>query len=732
MNACNRCNRGQDALRIYEKEFLTNERLFSLSEWQTGGNFENILPSCRNMALCAFRTIISTAASKNDSLTKQDSQILHEKALNIYNDAIQAGAKIGKEAVESILFTCAYCGDWEAATDIMDQVIDETLQLSKADSEESKSGIINDARSFFSPDITDTNNDLILPKINADIISSVMHACNSNGEHGLSLFYAFFSSLLQKKKNKRGLLSADGKSDDASDSLVQQLSLLQYDEPQNLIVEVLYSLCKLGEYVEANLLYDDSKILFQNTPSTKNNDRLIYVKKELEQIEDIGIEESRESATLNVIFSHIKSLESFLVSVTNSSQIEFNQDMKLIVSKIMESCTRLGQPMMGLKIGRRIGSLKDSKKKGLIFLPPSQREAKRNMNVEPHFLLHTDILLSETIRAYEKMGLDSKNLMEPIVNGLNSKDLKKWPKSVYQCFLISTKTNDIGTAQKMFTSLDDSTLSIQNFVLLARNLAQHEKWKDIYDLWISAKESYCISEELGLITLKAVSHYQHDNDSEKFAIFGDIIWDMAQLTGMSKNDWKKSQYFLMKKELLQKDVIKLMGWRKGENKKGEVDIALHEFDSLQRQRKKIPNDILMVLIRKAGYKQRHVRCRGNPIPDRRDKEDREQQNIEREEGIANIIDVLTLARRSSFGDDSSFTLQVAKGFRALKANELAINFVKDLVKRGVEVRPMTFLQAVFAAKSMGNEEVKREIIDLMEKSGFSYDSHDDTYRQDYS
>ena len=54
------------------------------------------------------------------------------------------------------------------------------------------------------------------------------------------------------------------------------------------------------------------------------------------------------------------------------------------------------------------------------------------------------------------------------------------------------------------------------------------------------------------------------------------------------------------------------------------------------------------------------------------------------------MNVLAEARKTDYSDDPVFTLQVAQGLRAFKADYETIQFVQEIVLRNAKVRPQPF------------------------------------------
>jgi len=690
MNACLESDKGSVALQLYEKQFLKNEELFSLSEWQTGGEFENILPSCRNAALCAFRSI---ASSIHPSPNQSNHFPNTTQAINILNKAIEAKTQLTEAAMESVLFTCMQEKDLERVCALMDLLIDENLTRNKhSDGENS---ILSSAKSFFGSS-KDTEKPLV-PFITSDMLSSVMQVCNFHEHYALSIYYlytAYFSANVKVEgtytRKETGTILT---------------SMLETDDEINEKLEL--ALRGLGLQDVANEL---------NNATSKINE-----KKEFQ--------ESKQKPITNDFSSFLDLFA--LENILYQSNLLNKLDTVEKVAHIMKNCSQMGQPMMGLIIARRVANTLEEKSTGISAIPPSLRDRKNDPISEPDYLFSTDAILGATIEAYYKLGWDMNYFLYILMESMDSSERLRWPISIHEILPVLVDIGQIEIACITFNEIDSVALSPQSFLQLARSLVEVEEWSGIQDLWNSAKEINCISEELGIFAIKATSHFPYENEGKKFPIIGDIVWNLAQLTGLTKSSWKKSRYWILKEVMLQRDIVKLMGWKKGEIKEGEYMIALNDYYEAKSRGEKIKNEILYALVRKAGYHQRHVRCRGNPIPDRKEPELYEKQCVERNEGVQSIFEILAEARKSTYGDDPLFTLQVAQGLRALKAEYETVEFVKELVVRDVEIRPKTFLQAVFAAKSMKDVVSRNEIIKMMEDSGFTYSSHEDTFRQRY-
>lgn len=777
MKACLENDQGQAALAVYHDLVHKNEGLFALSEWQTSGNFETVLSACRDLALRSFRHVV------DDEDDDENTKAIHAEALDIFKSAVQAGAKISAPAVESILWVCEKSQDWETAHAVFELVLDKTISNnSKRGTSSTTTPLKHQKPSTHPPPTATTTENQTLPYLTNDMVASTMRTCNATQQFGMALFCAHLARLARTQP-RPSLTTTKTGDDDTSyldPNTEQLLRILDISltihkgelSSSALLTAAIVSLCGMGQMERAVKLFHVVVSRFNLDPDddqwTELKEHLKLIRKEHQENhndEPPGgiprVDTNQVYDSWDRAFDQIEKMDSALVATGNETSSLPGDDAPSNVvhdrlNSTMKACTQANQPMLGLIIARRIARNEARRSTGISNIPPSLRDVTGEFSkIADDLVTSNDQLLSSTMEAYRKVGRQSEALQlfsnkmkqsdtdtvedtpSHYSNTTNTTPLfTHWPQSSLLSLRLLLDTSDPDGAYEVFCRLDPAFITDDVALAMARGFVAAERWEDVGDVWRTALDTGtgCLSEELAVLALKSVSYATFDYPEAKFTLFGEIVWEMANFTGMSKEKWRKSQYWTLKKEVLEKDLANLMGWRYGEIKEGEMIVAIEGFHQAISRGEHVPPEILLSIVKQAGYKQRHVRCKGNPVPDRNTEEMQAQQEVERKEGVDMIVEALLEARKTSYGDDPKFTLLVAQGLRALKANFETIEFVKELCvsREGNEIRPLTFLQGVFAAKSLGDQESKNDIINLMEESGVTYEDHEDTFRSEHS
>lgn len=734
--------RAQTALELYERGGHTEEQenLLLLNEWHTAGSFYNshiISPKMRECALRAYPILarfstVSTVDNVQPSAgTKFDEDYTikkhSEKAYQMLLDAIKVETKLSSKSLESVFETCLYTQDWQIAMKVLQLLMVDSHQKNNHHSQ----GRDEEVDGFF-----------LVPPVNAKMLGLFLQTCNNANQPGIGLIWSY-------------------------------LSICNPREAKEDIVETLYQ--------------------FNNSTETTNTSNGDILQKKITDTVD-----SLSSDFISVLNSNMQDDLLHFLSPSFSSEY-VNSNMESIDEKVlsfMKACIAYKQPLLGLMINQRIAHTLNSqqqKQSGIQMIQPSLREKEEtSQKYDDLLMIHTDELLSTVLEIYNQ-DQDYEKAIELFFTESENKSefesledfIFECPKTTVMCIysLLEGYAEDeanleyLDTAFDLFRVLNESYKTHDMFLHLAKTLSIHESYDRILELWEMAnsttqiidnqkkdKNNYddnntVISEELGILTLKSISkvtqfssnHNQGtavENDinskinKDRFSLMGDVVWKMANLVGCSKENWKKQNYFRLKRELSGNDLYKLMHWRKGTIKENELGLASEIVINHSKEGKEheIPLEVYMALVKQAGYKQRHVRCWGDPVPDwkKGSENERRQQHIEREEGVKLILQTLDLVRKLSetktknnnnvvnVAEDPSFAVLVAQGLRALKANQRCIEFVLHLIENksndaSKEIRPMTYLQAVLAAKSIGDDIMKDHIVKHMEDAGFRYE-----------
>ena len=760
MKSCIVCQEYNKAIDIYE-DLLQNEILLDSEEWQIAGRYYNIDPDCHNTALIAYQYII------NEHPIRAKNQ-----AYSIFSNAVTTQRHLTIDAIQSILNICHKMNDWTMSINVLEQLL-----YHKSFSFDHENNI---------PDITST------------MVSSIISTCITSNQHIIALLSLYFTQIHLYSSNNKLPQQQNVDDNSIDDEFVHKVSAWsilqqqrqQFNNDNSILSSTMNILFNIGQYKKAILLYDHIV-----TNNNDNNNEIITCKDSKQIYEEAKIKlDENQSSTSDLAWNE---LFMYLDQLFIKEKMQTTSTKQELLAKCIKLCTELNQkPIVWYYITRWLlaNTLYMPKNIDDIVIPTYlkyplhnddimfQNNNHDNNNIVIEYLSNNDNLLSSIMESYRKNGNinNAINLyfdkMEQIDD--NNKGEILWKQSTFQCLLSFIDTHDVDKAYNFFLHMKKGEYTTQSIVAIARLLNDNERWDDIATVWRIAVNNFCLSEEIGLIALKAVSRsdqfqnqniqqyqqqhqeknkYNFNNELQmKISLFRIIKQKMGDITNKEPYEWAKSHYWRLKKDLLPKDIRRLFKWKDGEIKQNEMKIAIVDFmnysiqfdnnnndDSNQQQPKPMDKDILLSIIQKAGYQQRHVRCRGNPIPDKKDESERIIQYNQRQEGIDIILKVLDHLQKHNNNDnnnnlsnllyDAYFTLQVAKGLRALNANELVIEYVRNLVllqkqqinnnndNNTIDIRPMTYLQAVFAATSSNDQEAKDEILQYMNNAGLTFD-----------
>lgn len=644
--------------------------------------------------------------------------------MEILDSALSAGAKVNIPALESFFHICEQSGNWKAAYYVFEVAVDETSYTNNTD-------VLKDE---------DDDRGRKLPMLSNDMVVSVMRTCNAAEQFGVAIFCAYLANLSRMNQFPMRLRNDVNYFDSNTDQMLR----LCNDNSAHL-TEIVASLCGMGQIERAvKLFHVVISLLNIDLSDDQWDNAKNHIKITKEKMANYASPNLRKQIEYwDNAFGQFESLAPALVPTEKPSSMKDDMsNLCVLLSDVMDSCTNSSHPHLGLIIVRKIARSFGHHTFDTSMLQHTWHDESDSMMIEKDLICSNDKLLCSTMQAFENIGqldvainlfFDKMKELEadPIVPNAAAV-LANWPLSSSWCLRLLATIGDVDGAYNIFNNLEKFHLNDEIVLSMAQGFAAAERWEDVGNVWNTALNSVCLTEELGILALKSISNTEFDKNETKFVLFGEVVWEMAKLTGMTKEKWKNSHYWVLKKEIMDDDLVKMMGWKKGEIKESELFVAIEAFHKAKSKGENVSDEVLLSISKQAGYKQRHVRCRGNPIPDKNDKEHRIQQEFERNEGVEMLIEALHEARKTSLGDDPLFTLRIAQGLRALKANTETIEFVKELVSRGAEVRPITFLQGVFAATSLDDLKAKKDVITLMEASGATYEDHEETLRSGYS
>ena len=733
MKICIQCNAHNQAIELYEDLLHSDDNIIH-SDWQTSGTYYNIQPDIHDIALIVYQHLLS-----NNDFDEYDTLEIKNKCCSIFNNAISSQYKISPDALNSMLQICNKTKDWELSIVILQQLLYHKL---------------------FSID----DYDGIIPNLTNDMISCILSTCIECHQDSMAILSLYFAQLHYFNNIALGSKTTDGFVDKMS-----QWSILQSSD--DILSCILKALCGMKQFDKAVLLFNNITTKNDNDNTGENFNKSREIHHQAQKASNNYLSSSDNAASTTSMDIAWNELFLYLNELFSSRNVSNQKEM---LPKVINLCTELNlnsNVWYYITKWALATTLYAPKNIDDIVIPSFLQHStnsfgtNNNDDVIMDHLSSNDFILSSIMESYRKNDSADKaiqlyfNKMEQIDATKSPSDEEVWKQSAFQCLISFIQSNEVDKAYDFFLHMNQHEYTTQSIVSMARCLEEHERWDDIPNIWSIAVDNFCLNEEIGLIALKAVSRsnvysktqqpdmengVQNHELTVKVSLFRMITKKMSEITNKEPMEWAKSHYWKLKKDLLQKDLSRLFNLKRGEIKSHEMKIAFVDFMNYATsqdedvQRQPMDKDVILSIIKKAGYKQRHVRCRGNPIPDKKDEDERMIQEEERKEGIDIILKVLQHLQRSkktALLYDPNFTVNVANALRALKADALVIEYVRNLVslqqQEDIEIRPMTYLHAVFAATSLSDQHSKDEILNCMKNAGLTFDMDKEMLRMRY-
>ena len=253
----------------------------------------------------------------------------------------------------------------------------------------------------------------------------------------------------------------------------------------------------------------------------------------------------------------------------------------------------------------------------------------------------------------------------------------------------------------------------ETYIIIAKGFMTKNQWEDGAKLFVDAKETGCLSEELGLMTMEAVAAR---TTKGKIRILRSIASEIAEVSGMETHAWISTRYWGLKHRLGFHYARLLMWWNDpNESPSKELELAMQHFYKSKRNGTLVKNDVLRCIVKLVGdevqlpskrssnSKTLYTQKESNKVPDK-------------ENAIAVMLSALSEARRTTLGVDRMFSFEVARGLHRLGANKECIAFVHDLIEQGARWNRTMIEQAIFAAEAENDTASLQKFKTLLSKN----------------
>jgi hypothetical protein len=297
---------------------------------------------------------------------------------------------------------------------------------------------------------------------------------------------------------------------------------------------------------------------------------------------------------------------------------------------------------------------------------------------EPDYtlLFKSDALLAETLRAHRLRGFPdlSLSLLATILDA-SKLEYEAIPLSVEQALQALIFQGRSQEAMELFQSLNKSVWTPSMFMVLGKALEAEEQWGSISDLYHLSLKSGCLTEDLGILSMKAVA--ETPDVEGKIRVLRGIVKELCSLTGTVANEWQYSRYWKLKNALGLRHSRMLMWWNdKRTSDVYELQLAIDQFTERKSAGLNPRNDVLRAIVRHCRHFQNMARIITElelPLPS--------EKNV----WAALMVDVIVELQHSNLRNDTGFVEEVARALLTLDAHAELDEFVSKAVARGVRV-----------------------------------------------
>lgn len=692
MLACVECSQYDTALDVYGES--TSNPSLGGSEWQWGGGFDSVHPVSRDLAL--------------RSMGRSNRGGWGEQAMDIFrNQIIKERAKISTDALLGLVMALERDGEWKFALEILNLLLRKGSCSDSLTSDDwtlvSRSIDVHFKGSSFAI--------LHIEGMSDDIVSSVMNSCNTSGEFGLALLCERMVAIYIQHEQSQSTMDA---TDNVQHAMAKILSAprsgnVHVSRSESLILAQMSSLCGLSCYDEAVVLFDE----LSN----------VRAGKDLRQAKICAEFADTEAASMNSVmfvrsqawkaaFRHMNRICT-AAYVLGEKGKDLSNEESLVFADALGHCISLcndaGQPRTGLALAEHVFRLLDfSKGRGqslgssimsFLGIGEGSNETKPDSVLGSEKFERSDLLLAATMRSYHLLdrSADAIDLFFGTVDRTavaeeeseHSNFVNSWNEAV--ALLFSEGRSE--EAVNLFGALDDHLKTPGIFITAANGLASQQNWRGVSQIYTKALKEHCLSEDLALLAMKAVTEQEIDG---KVPTLRSIVDEVAKIEGHPSKHWIKSRYWTLKRELGWRFARLLMWWNDPNiASEEELLLAVEQLEAAKNDGIIPRNDDLRCIVRYADLKMR----RGEDA----------YGSLQRSQVIELVLEAILEAQRTSLWTQPSFITSSAASLRILSANKECVQLVRDALSQGIRVSKRALKEALGAARDIDDSDSVEEL-----------------------
>jgi len=736
MIACIQNQKYSIALTELYQQFADNQP--APSEYQWAGGYGSVHPLCRDLALRAMGSM--EGGNEEDDVDGQPRLGSSVDSVFVLNQILEERGTVSIDGLQGVLSTCERDGNFEKAVNVLylllnydEDSLDWKLVPGCAPAMEY---FLDASNSSVSEIVTENDGDALVEEgggrvyVNGNILASVMDACNNAGEFGLAVYYCRVVNTTSGTINDRSLGLHD---EDKGQNIVRSLLLAQplLSSNEKLLTATMFSLCGLGCTREAVALHSEVfEMLGDEIEWPLCAECVLYAK---------SLDETSDPSWLRA-YTHIDRVLAALLTIRSTKSIPPAETVELLqrgVAQMIQSCADADQSITGLHLAQMAAHIaqhqepKKSMKETVqsFFMRDSSTSDRGSLvrgdsEVVAEFLTSSDAILSPAMEVTRNTaGIDDAlalfysrcekddSVLNSIQQEKSAPQNRQWINSVNGVLAMLLEKGKLDDAFALFEGVSLSSRTPETYLIMARGLATDKRWDDVSLLFVTALDTGCLSEDLGLITMEGVVQ---QNVKGKIRILRSIASDVATMLGMKPGVWIVSHYWLLKNILGFHHARLLMWWNDpNETQARELELALRHFEANRSRGILVKDDVLRCIVKLLG-----VRHKERSIVSKTGTTNRQsishQKKIEsyRTKSVNLTLEAFSEASRTSLGEERSFTFEVASGLRKMGANRECMDFVHSLIKRNVALNRTTLLEGQAAAKSEGDAVMLKYFTDL--------------------
>lgn len=657
MHACLICDRHDEAFEVFDQ---MKGELAHAGEWHWGGGEDRIDPLCRDLAIRALggSTVVEDASSR---------------ALELFREVMRDGKAVSIEALCGVVSACQRDDRLDGVLSVFFSVLDmgyEAAWLVTGDDFIASDSEPSDAFHFE-----------LLPDMGF-FLDAVMRACNSAAEFGMALvaFRLFELSLPRSFLDNHQLVINDsGMKSEIAGALCP--TLYAFSNSSDLLSTAMVSLCNLDCPNHAASLFEQLSQPLEEVDDISNAEDLYHLATEEEaRRKPFSMHPSWEAS-----FRHMYRVTAACRAVQMNEEELSHQDAHLLASALsstISSFTHCSQPEAGILLAKWVERIcepivsveKETGKEDAIFLPV------------------TDSLLAAVIEACSHANKPDLALdVFHMHSSSDAPDYRRPLSSIATMKILFAHGRD-EDAMSLFRGVAKETPSPDLFIEAARGLLLAENSNAAADLYRLALASGCVSEELSLLTLEAVSL---SRGKGRIRVMRNIIEEIARIVGTTGMKWTEAKYWDLKHLVGFSNVSRLMWWNDPNTSRlDELDLALQILDNRASSGLTPKNAALRIVVASAkAFHPDYIPTEKTGLP---------RLPRDRAGWVMTLSKVLEQAKLSTLYEDPNFIEDVALAYRVLGRSDLCVEVVNDAISRGMRVNFATLVKAVDAANSSGN------------------------------